>query len=130
MFKPNFWVQNHLWNLCSRIANLQKLSCSQKTGLKCSFYRFLVYKNIIVLFCFQIVMQILKKDIKILLLPPKYEIIMLPSHYSFFQYWDSNIRLFSIAPCKVITLNPFWYQFFASFLMALSLKLSLFQVSR
>ena len=68
---------------------------------------------------------------KILLLPPKYEIIMLPSNHSVFQYCDSNFGLFSIATtCKVITLNPFWYQFFASFLMALSLKLSLFQLSR
>jgi hypothetical protein len=39
---------------------------------------------------------------KILLLPPKYEIIMLPSHHSFFQYCDSNIGLFSIAPHLVI----------------------------
>ena len=66
---------------------------------------------------------------KILLVPPKYEIIMLPSNHLFFQYCDTNIGLFSIAPCKVITLNPFlhlfWYQFFASFLMAVSLKLSL-----
>jgi len=55
---------------------------------------------------------------------------MLPSNHSFFQYRDSNIVLFSIAPCKVITLNPFCilflYQFFASILMALPLKLSLF----
>ena len=43
---------------------------------------------------------------KILLLPPKYEIIMVPSDHSNFQYCDSNIGLFSIAPCKVITLNP------------------------
>ena len=43
---------------------------------------------------------------KILLLSPKYEIIMLPSNHSFFQYYDSNIGLFSIAPWKVITLNP------------------------
>ena len=35
---------------------------------------------------------------KILLLPPKYEIIMVPSNYSNFQYCDSNIGLFSIAP--------------------------------
>ena len=43
---------------------------------------------------------------KILLLPPKYEIIMVPSNHSFFQYCNSNIGLFFIAPCKVITLNP------------------------
>jgi hypothetical protein len=36
----------------------------------------------------------------------KYEIIMLTSNQSFFQYCDSNIGLFFIAPCKVITLNP------------------------
>ena len=51
--------------------------------------------------------QYLVQLAKILLLPPKYKIIMLPSNDSFFQYCDSNIGLFSIAPCKVITLNPF-----------------------
>ena len=40
-----------------------------------------------------------------ILLVPKCEIIMGPSNYSFFQYCDRNIELFSIAPCKVITLN-------------------------
>jgi hypothetical protein len=39
-------------------------------------------------------------------LPPKYEIIMVPSNHSFFQFCDSNIELFSIALCNVITLNP------------------------
>ena len=43
---------------------------------------------------------------KILLLPPKYEIIIVPSNHSNFQFCDSNIGLFSIAPCKVITLDP------------------------
>ena len=42
-----------------------------------------------------------------ILLPPKYEKNMVPSNHSFFQYCDSNIGLFSIAPCKVITLNHF-----------------------
>ena len=28
------------------------------------------------------------------------------SNHSFFQHCDSNIGLFFIAPCKVITLNP------------------------
>ena len=41
------------------------------------------------------------------MLPPKCEIIMVPSNHSFFQYCDRNIGLFSIAPCKVITLTPF-----------------------
>ena len=43
---------------------------------------------------------------KVLLLTPKYKIIMVLSNHSFFQYCDSNIGLFSIAPGKVITLNP------------------------
>ena len=47
---------------------------------------------------------------------------MLPFNHSVFLYCDSNIGLFSIAPCKLINFN----QFFASFLMALSLQLSLF----
>ena len=49
----------------------------------------------------------LLQSVKILLLLPKYEIIMLPSNHPFFQHCDGNIGLFSIAPCKVITLNPF-----------------------
>ena len=52
---------------------------------------------------------------KIVLLPPKYEIIIVPSNHSNFQYCDSNIGLFSFAPCKVITLNPF-ASFFVSVL--------------
>ena len=43
---------------------------------------------------------------KILLLSPKYEIIMVPSNHSNFQYCDSNNGLFSISPCKVVTLDP------------------------
>ena len=62
---------------------------------------------------------------KILLLPPKYEIIMLPFKYSFFQYCDSNIRLFSIAPCKVITLNPFKILFDISALLLFDGSISL-----
>ena len=31
---------------------------------------------------------------------------MVPSNHSFFQYCDSNIGLFYIAPCKVSTLYP------------------------
>ena len=50
---------------------------------------------------------ILLQSTKILLLPSKYEITMLPSNHSFFQYCDSNIGLFSIAPCKRINFNPF-----------------------
>ena len=43
-----------------------------------------------------------------------------------FKFCDSNIRLFSIAPCKIITLNPLcilfgiiFFFFMASFLIAL-----------
>ena len=53
-----------------------------------------------------------------LLLPSKYEIIMLPSNHSFFQYCDCNNGLFSIAPCKVVTLNPLCILFgFSSLLL-------------
>ena len=45
---------------------------------------------------------------KILLVPPKYEIIMVPSIHSFFQYCDSKIG----KTCKVITLNPLCIFFF------------------
>ena len=54
---------------------------------------------------------------KISLLPPKYEIIMVPSNHSNFQYYDSNIGLFSIAPCRVITLNPLCILFCISSLL-------------
>ena len=32
MFKPDFWVQNHLLNLFSRVVNSQRLFCSQKAA--------------------------------------------------------------------------------------------------
>ena len=35
----------------------------------------------------------------------KYEIIMVLFNYSYFQYCDSNIELFPVAPSKVIALN-------------------------
>ena len=80
--------------------------------------------------------------VKILLLPSKYEIIMVPSNHSNFQYCDSNIGLFSIAPCRVITLNPlcilfgntslllFWWLPFLSYhsfnsLKAIAIRLTL-----
>ena len=62
------------------------------------------------------------KSAKILLLPPKYEIIMVPSNHSFF----------SIAR-KVITLNPLCILFGISSLLnflVTFLKLSLFQLLR
>ena len=64
---------------------------------------------------------------------PKYELIIVPSNHSNFQYCDSNIELFSIAPCKVITLNPLCIFFGISYLlffMVSFLQLSLFQLSR
>jgi hypothetical protein len=48
---------------------------------------------------------------KILLLPPIYEIIMVPSNHLNFQYCDSNIGLFFIASCKVNTLNHLFILF-------------------
>ena len=60
---------------------------------------------------------IIIQSAKILLLPPKYELIMLPSNHSFFQYCDSNIGLFYIAPCKVINFNPFCILFAISSLL-------------
>jgi hypothetical protein len=39
--------------------------------------------------------------------PPIYEIILVPSNKTLFQDCDCIIGLFSIATCKVITLNPF-----------------------
>ena len=37
MFKPSFWVQNCLLNLCPRVVNSQSLFCSQNNGVKCSY---------------------------------------------------------------------------------------------
>ena len=48
---------------------------------------------------------------KKLLVPPKYEIMMVQSNYPLFNYCKSYIGLFCIAPCKGMTLI-----FFASFL--------------
>ena len=61
---------------------------------------------------------------KILLLPTKYEIIMVPSSHSCFQYGDSYIGLFFIDPCKFITLNPLCISFgISSLLLFLCLSL-------
>ena len=59
---------------------------------------------------------------KILLLPPKYEIIMLPSNHSFFIH--RNIGLFFIAPFKVIILNPLCILFGISSLLIFDGSLS------
>ena len=66
----------------------------------------------------------------------KYEIIMVPSNHSNFQYCNSNIGLFSITPCKVITLNLlcmplvsvlcFFFDGFLSKIIALLRQLLLF----
>ena len=61
------------------------------------------------IFCV-VVRAIIIQLAKILLLPPKYEIIIVPSYHS-----NRNIGLFSIAPCKVIVLILF-ASFFASVL--------------
>ena len=56
------------------------------------------------------------------------QLIKVPSNHSNFQYCDSNIGLFLLNIVKLsllISLHPFLYQFFASFLMAPPLKLSL-----
>ena len=35
--QTGFWVQNHLLNLHTCVVNLQRLFCSQKAGVKCSY---------------------------------------------------------------------------------------------
>ena len=47
----------------------------------------------------------------------KYEIIMVLSNHSNFQYCCRNIGLFSIAPCNVIILNPLCILFCISSLL-------------
>ena len=44
MFKTVFLVQNRLLNLCSSAVDSQRLLCSQKAGVKCSYLSFLAYK--------------------------------------------------------------------------------------
>ena len=51
-----------------------------------------------------------------IILPPKYEIIMVPSNHSNFQYCDSNIGLFSIAPLKLSL-----FILFVSFLVTIAI---------
>ena len=53
---------------------------------------------------------------KILLLPLKYEIIMVPSNHSNFLYCDSIIGLFSSSPCQKLSLLILFAYFFVSFL--------------
>ena len=62
---------------------------------------------------------------------PKMRKNMMLSNISFFKYCDINIRLFYIAPCKVIALNLLCFFFMVLvlcvFISLLSLKLSLFR---
>ena len=37
MSNTGFWIQCHLLNLCSRVVNSQRLLCSKKAGVKCSY---------------------------------------------------------------------------------------------
>ena len=78
---------------------------------------------------FYILCSISIQSAKILFVPPKYEIIVVPSNYSFFQYCDSNIGQIYIAPCKVIAFNLFCFIYGISslllFLIAFCLSLCL-----
>ena len=76
------------------------------------------------LYLYYHMLHVYVQSAKILLLPPKYEIIMVPSNHSFFQYCDSNIGLFSITHCKVITLNPLCILFVISSLLLFDCFLS------
>ena len=40
---PEIFKTNNLLKLCSRVVNSQKLFCSQKARVKCSYQSFLVY---------------------------------------------------------------------------------------
>ena len=85
--------------------------------------------------CLSILIMSIVQSAKIVLLPPKYEINMVPSNHSFFQYcyrnsreniFYRNIGLFSNAPCKVLTLNPLCILFgISSFLLFCWLSLAL-----
>ena len=39
-------VQNHYSNFCSRVVNSQRLSCTQKSGMKCSYESFLLLQRL------------------------------------------------------------------------------------
>ena len=69
-------------------------------------------------------MQVLAmQSAKILLVPPKYERVIVLSDYLFFQYCDSNIGLFSIDSCKVSALFFLSLLYFISLLLFLELLL-------
>ena len=51
------------------------------------------------------------KMVKIILVTPKCKINMWLSNNLFFQYCNSNIGLFCIAPCKVIAFDSLWLIF-------------------
>ena len=59
-FKNSFWVQNHLLNLCSGAMNTQRLLCSQIAGVKCSYWSFLVYVQMLI-FGFVFLRYVLKE---------------------------------------------------------------------
>ena len=51
-FKTAFWVQNHLWSLFSWAVNSQRLFCSKKAGIKCSYQILLVSKKYYCMVCY------------------------------------------------------------------------------
>ena len=44
-FSKRFYSTKSPFNLCFRVVNSQWLFCSKKSGVKCSYERFLVYKE-------------------------------------------------------------------------------------
>ena len=83
MFKISISLHKHNCNIFAKGAKIFYTNNNMFNGL-----RYFVF--------------IIVQSAKILLLPPKYEIIMVPSNHSNFQYYDSNIGLFSNAPCRNI----------------------------
>ena len=75
------------------------------TQISCPILDLYIYNLAINMVYLFISLSRLVQSAKILLLPPKYEKITVPSNHSFYQYCDSKIGLSSIAPCKVITIT-------------------------
>ena len=93
------WKKKGVWNTFAVVHHLtRQLILYYKISFverRVQFWMIL-YDHILVL------VSIWINSTKILLVPPKGELTMVLSNFSFFQYCDSHIGLFSISPCKVI----------------------------
>ena len=118
-----------LWNSLLQLNNQSKKSWKKNIKQR--------YKNIQHTIYVHLQLQVEKtsynhwlQSAKILLLPSIRNNYVAIQSFPFSNIAKAILDFSLLLLVKISLLHPFWYQFFASFLMALSLKLLLFQLSQ